>query len=217
MKVLPAGARGRVRTRLSRLGLAPVGPAADTSAWYDEAYSRTREYREPYFDSRYFPVWTVIADRLLSAGARRVLDIGCGPGQLAAYLGELGLEVTGIDFSPKAIELARRAAPDADFHVGDVLEPHWYEDGYDAFVCTEVLEHLTRDHELVQSWPAGTRCLCTVPDFPYESHVRYFKTDQDVRARYADFFTALAVREFKHAPNADRAVLRYFLFDGIRA
>ena len=38
----------------------------------------------------------------------RVLDIGCGAGRHTLYLQERGLEVTGIDVSPLAIEVCRR-------------------------------------------------------------------------------------------------------------
>jgi SAM-dependent methyltransferase len=174
------------------------------------------EYWQPYYASRYFPVWTVIADRLVTADAARVLDVGCGPGQLASYLSELGIAVTGIDFSPKAIAMARKAAPAASFHVGDVLEARWYGDDYDAIVSTEVLEHVERDLELVGLWPPGTRCLCTVPDFPFDSHVRHFEGSEQVRDRYGELLSDLSIREFKGVGNEERPVLRYFLFDGVR-
>jgi SAM-dependent methyltransferase len=38
----------------------------------------------------------------------RVLDVGCGPGRVALHLQERGLEVVGIDVSPRAVEVARR-------------------------------------------------------------------------------------------------------------
>jgi 2-polyprenyl-3-methyl-5-hydroxy-6-metoxy-1,4-benzoquinol methylase len=41
---------------------------------------------------------------------RRVLDVGCGDGSNAVLLAKLGADVTGIDVSPKAIELAKRRA-----------------------------------------------------------------------------------------------------------
>ena len=36
-----------------------------------------------------------------------VCDIGCGPGQVARYLADCGVEVTGIDLSEKMLEQAR--------------------------------------------------------------------------------------------------------------
>jgi ubiquinone/menaquinone biosynthesis C-methylase UbiE len=40
--------------------------------------------------------------------ACKTLDVGCGTGNYAKYLSLMGFEVLGIDFSEKAIELARR-------------------------------------------------------------------------------------------------------------
>lgn len=45
----------------------------------------------------------------LAPGAR-ILDITCGPGLYAVNLAERGCSVTGVDFSPAAIEYARRLA-----------------------------------------------------------------------------------------------------------
>jgi SAM-dependent methyltransferase len=55
----------------------------------------------------------------------RVLDVGCGRGQLVQFLYELGFDVTGIDESQSAIEQARRAAPQLDLRHGraDELAP----------------------------------------------------------------------------------------------
>ena len=46
------------------------------------------------------------------AGAigRRVLDVGCGTGDLAIWLAEQGRSVTGVDFLPQPLEQARRKA-----------------------------------------------------------------------------------------------------------
>jgi SAM-dependent methyltransferase len=40
----------------------------------------------------------------------RVLDVGCGPGRHALALAEQGIEVVGVDISPRFVELARAAA-----------------------------------------------------------------------------------------------------------
>lgn len=49
-------------------------------------------------------------------------DVGCGPGQVARWMCELGLAVRGIDLSPRMIERARRNAPDARFIEGEAAE-----------------------------------------------------------------------------------------------
>ncbi|MFJ3788100.1 class I SAM-dependent methyltransferase [Kitasatospora sp. NPDC090091] len=49
-----------------------------------------------------------------------VADVGCGPGRVTAYLVGLGVTASGIDLSPRMIELARRAYPGLDFTVGSM-------------------------------------------------------------------------------------------------
>jgi SAM-dependent methyltransferase len=51
-------------------------------------------------------------------GTRRVVEVGCGPGRIAAYLHGLEVEVSGVDLSPAMIDLARTAYPWLRFDVG---------------------------------------------------------------------------------------------------
>lgn len=56
----------------------------------------------------------------------RVLELGCGAGDLSLWLAAAGYEVHGVDISPTAVEWARQKAADrglsARFSVGSVLE-----------------------------------------------------------------------------------------------
>ncbi len=56
----------------------------------------------------------------LVADTGPVVDVGCGPGRVAAFLHDLGLAVHGIDLSPRMVELARRAHPAVRFEVGSM-------------------------------------------------------------------------------------------------
>ena len=51
-----------------------------------------------------------------------VLDVGCGPGHVTAYLAELGLDVSGVDLSPRMIVHARRLHPDQRFAVASATD-----------------------------------------------------------------------------------------------
>jgi SAM-dependent methyltransferase len=59
-----------------------------------------------------------------SSSRGRALDLGCGTGTNSIYLAQHGFDVVGVDFSSKAIEMAREKARQAgaaiDFHLGDV-------------------------------------------------------------------------------------------------
>jgi len=46
-----------------------------------------------------------------------VLDVGCGPGTVTGYLAQLGVDVSGVDLSPRMIAHARRLHPELQFTV----------------------------------------------------------------------------------------------------
>jgi SAM-dependent methyltransferase len=210
----------RTLGRLARkVGLRPESaPAAgreESAGFYDALYRSTPVYHEPYQKSFYYFLWSVIVDRIRRAGVKRVLEIGCGPGQLASYLLDGHVEqYVGLDFSPQAIEMARKNAPHGRFVVGDARDGAIHaEVEHDLVICTEVLEHIEDDLKVVAAFRAGKRCLCSVPSFPYESHVRHFKDAGEVVARYGAFFEGLDVMTFRSPCDAGDL---FFLLDGVR-
>lgn len=58
----------------------------------------------------------------LARGSGPVLDLGCGPGQITSVLQELGLDMGGLDLSPKVIEIARRDYPGPRYEVGSMTD-----------------------------------------------------------------------------------------------
>lgn len=72
----------------------------------------------------------------------RVLDMGCGPGFLMYFLQELGIETSGVDFSPRSRDLAPPPVRDRVV-IAPVTDPPVEDRGYDLVICREVLEHLT--------------------------------------------------------------------------
>ncbi|WP_216892671.1 class I SAM-dependent methyltransferase [Nocardia alni] len=82
--------------------------------------------------------------RRLPRGCRRVLDVGCGAGVLAARLGRRVERVDAIDLSPAMIELAMRRVPgNVTCILGDVLEYPLPETGYDGIVSNTALHHVS--------------------------------------------------------------------------
>ncbi|PZF81844.1 SAM-dependent methyltransferase [Jiangella anatolica] len=60
------------------------------------------------------------AEIVLAESPGPVLDVGCGPGALTAELAGQGLDIRGIDLSPRMVELARAAHPELRFAVGSM-------------------------------------------------------------------------------------------------
>lgn len=94
--------------------------------------------------------------RLAAAG--RVLDIGCGQGELVRLLHEDGFDAWGVDASPEQVRIANAAGTDrvelADLH--DYLRAR--PGSWDAVVATDVLEHLDAD-EILAACDAVRRAL----------------------------------------------------------
>ncbi len=77
----------------------------------------------------------MVMDLLDCRRGQQILDIGCGPGALAAHVRNAGAHYTGIDLSAKLIAFGRRHNPEARFLVGDAtrlpqhpqLRPHTFD------------------------------------------------------------------------------------------
>jgi len=74
---------------------------------------------------------------------KRVLDAGCGTGQLAVELARRGAEVVAVDLSPTLVDHARARADEAGvavaFHAGDMLDPAFGT--FDLVVAMDSLIH----------------------------------------------------------------------------
>jgi SAM-dependent methyltransferase len=80
----------------------------------------------------------------------RILDLCCGTGQLAHWLGGCGFEVTGLDGSSEMIRHARRNAPRADFIVADARGFH-LPAAFDAVVSLfDSLNHVPDEDSLLR-------------------------------------------------------------------
>jgi SAM-dependent methyltransferase len=51
-----------------------------------------------------------------------VLDVGCGPGTVSAFLAGRGVDVSGVDLSPRMVSHARRLHPGLRFEVSSATE-----------------------------------------------------------------------------------------------
>ena len=86
------------------------------------------------------------ADALLDAVAvragRRVIDVGTGPGTVAARALQRGAEVVAVDAEPDMLDAARRNAPGAELH--EAVLPHlpFPAGDFDAAVANFVLNHV---------------------------------------------------------------------------
>src|SRR5215471_11557692 len=93
----------------------------DTQTSYDAVAD---DYVRRIFDElQHKPLDRQLLDRFAASVRDRGLacDMGCGPGQVARYLHEQGVEVCGVDLSPTMVERASRLTPGVEFRQGDML------------------------------------------------------------------------------------------------
>lgn len=80
----------------------------------------------------------------LHEGAR-VLELGCGSGSPETRRLAQRFAVTGVDISPRQVERARAAIPEASFIVADLTELELPAASYDAVASFYVFNHVPRD------------------------------------------------------------------------
>ncbi len=90
-------------------------------------------------------------------GCDRVLDLGCGPGNQLALVAELNpsSEFTGVDLSPKMLEVARKNIraknlQNVNVKLGDITRLEFPDQGFDAIISTLTLHHLP-DKDLLRA------------------------------------------------------------------
>lgn len=71
-----------------------------------------------------------------------VCDLGCGPGQVAAYVHERGCEVVGVDLSDAMVEQARRLHPGLRFLQADMRRLPFDDGALGGIVAFYSLIHL---------------------------------------------------------------------------
>jgi SAM-dependent methyltransferase len=125
----------------------------DAAATYERVayqYGRSPDSRYPFYEVRRERVMDIVA----SLPKGRCLDAGCGGGQVMLSLLQAGWDASGLDVSPKMLELAADAL-EAAGHSRDRLVlgslddlSHYESDSMDLITSMGVQEYLTQEQEL---------------------------------------------------------------------
>jgi 2-polyprenyl-3-methyl-5-hydroxy-6-metoxy-1,4-benzoquinol methylase len=166
------------------------------------------------------------ARRHVAAG-ERVLDLGCGQGDITAALAATGARVTGAEVAQAAIDRARTRHPELDFALAPLDGELPLADGtFDVVWASEVIEHVADTARWLSEIrrilvPAG-RLLLTTPSHgrlrlalggierysePLGDHLHLYSA-RSMRAVLADFdFDAIDVRTAGGPPLLRRLLL----------
>ncbi len=100
--------------------------------------------------------------------AIRVLEVGCGVGNICIPLASLGYDITATDIHGPSVEKARARNPFANLKfVNEPLEKMNIRE-FDAVILTEVLEHVTTYRDMMKfltdNMKPGARLILTFPN-----------------------------------------------------
>jgi len=115
--------------------------------------SQTQSWDPALYQSRHGFVWELgkgPLELLAPQPGERVLDLGCGTGQLTAEIAAAGAEVVGIDHSEEMVAQARRNFPHLRFEPGDARS-FSLDEPFDAVFSNAVL------HWVKPAEPAAAR------------------------------------------------------------
>lgn len=120
------------------------------------------------------PQITTEIDRFIqdSGQTRRIFDLGCGNGSVAAHFAKRGFEISGVDVSSEGIQHANAAFPQLRLELGSAYDDLAAKFGtYPIVLSLEVVEHVYAPrrfaetlHSLVQ--PGGIAIVST----PYHGY-----------------------------------------------
>ena len=157
--------------------------AAEYDAAIDDVFARrylTEFMREPLLGA-------------LSLAGKDILDAGCGTEGITPYPISRGARVTGLDISPREIEIYQRRFPQSHAVCASVLDMPFDDSSFDFVVMTGTLHHLHPDVQraLDEVWrvlrPGGLLCLIephsgSLPDvfrkLWYRLDRRYFEANE---------------------------------------
>jgi SAM-dependent methyltransferase len=165
----------------------------------------------------------------------KAVDLGCGTGNYAIYLASRGFDVTGIDVSPAAIEIARRKAEQkgvrCNFLVADVLgelaplvQP--VDFAYDWELLHHIFPHSRKKyvqnvHRLLR--PGGKYfSVCfheRDPQFGGAGKYRktrlgtvlYFSSENELRALFEPYFRIIDLKTIETTGKSARHIANYAL------
>jgi len=208
--------------------------------WHDDYYQRRgtsenpptfEEFREQFMRVHLTPFhlggwswWSDVRDELMEeigdVSGKRVLDYGCGSGELGIYLTSLGGEVYGFDLSAEGVKAARQAAASyrlrASFEAMDAESLGYRDNSFDLVVGFGVLHHVIKYRNASSELhrvlaPGGLAVFAeTLWDNPFINFVRRFTKVEDDAGDAK--LTHASIREFARSFSHLEVKKRHFFY-----
>lgn len=183
---------------------------------HNDTYVRRLAYYPQFLQ---LPYWIDYIETLYMLNSSyvqgKILDFGCGSGHLDVILARNEKEVTGIDLSTMAIDIANYVKSLEDdkvqsrlaFYLEDVtsepLEPHTF----DCCISTHVFEHIPDISRIMSGLrkrlKPGAYMLISVPEgYAYDDpdHCHHFMDIESLRLHFAPYVEIISIHRDSQAP-----------------
>jgi len=122
----------------------------ESSQSYDSLHGHGIKSKEEH------DAWKNILVAVLPPGRLKILDVGCGTGELSLLLAGMGYQITGIDLSNKMLSVARSKATasqlKAQFVTGDAESLNFDDESFDALINRHLLWTLPHPDSALREW-----------------------------------------------------------------
>lgn len=101
------------------------------------------QLRELYWGYEYFSYLTIVKNIVSKKKFKTLIDVGCGDGRLLSEIKKLNIDgnLIGIDYSARAISIAKAFYPEIDFKKIDIFKESLLP-ACDIVTLMEVIEHI---------------------------------------------------------------------------
>jgi 2-polyprenyl-3-methyl-5-hydroxy-6-metoxy-1,4-benzoquinol methylase len=133
-----------------------------------------------------------------------VLDVGCGSGVKSEILEKEGMAVTGIDFSKKMLDIAKRRVPNTDFQLVDLYDLSDFQKKFDGIFAQAVLLHVPKKdvgeivHSLKEKLNPGGYFYVAVKERRSGEKEEEMVKENDYGYEYERFFSYFTMEEIKN-------------------
>jgi 2-polyprenyl-3-methyl-5-hydroxy-6-metoxy-1,4-benzoquinol methylase len=167
---------------------------------YTEEY-----YKCPFYDYTSYRLEKIVALARPGAG-RRILDLGCGPGEIAVRCARQGAEVFGVDVSRDALRLSAKRAADNNVKLAlfefDGRRVPFADSFFDSIVLSDVVEHVD-DQTLNCLFKECQRLLkpdghVVIHTSPTRNAILFAKALKKISIKRIDLYSRLITPEYEH-------------------
>ena len=105
-----------------------------------------------------------------------ILEIGCGPGAALMVLKPFSKTISGVDYSPRLIEICKQVFPDGDFKVCEAINIDFPQKRFDLILSNSVFQYFPNTDYAIEVLnkmllllkASGAGVVLDIPDVDYE-------------------------------------------------